>query len=114
VPCVVADLEVAEALIDTAAEWCVLASGIVRALGYPVAASGPRAHLSTRLGSFAGTLERIPVRFPAAEGEDLAIEATWFVSEDWPGPVVLGWSGCLERLRFGLDPVEEVFYFRAP
>jgi hypothetical protein len=41
------------------------------------------------------------------------IEATWFISPDWPGPLVLGWKGCLERLRFALDPTpeEEWFYF---
>jgi hypothetical protein len=30
---------------------------------------------------------------------------------EWPGPMVLGWKGCLERIRFGFDPNVESFYF---
>jgi len=51
------------------------------------------------------------MRFRATEGQPLLVEATWFVSPDWPGPLVLGWKGCLERFRFALDPNEERFYF---
>ena len=39
------------------------------------------------------------------------MDATWFVAPDWPGPSVIGWRGCLERMRFALDPGEEAFYF---
>ena len=56
-------------------------------------------------------MERIPVRFAAEEGNSLEVEATWFLSEDWIGPPVIGWKGCLERIRFALDPAEEPFYF---
>jgi hypothetical protein len=24
---------------------------------------------------------------------------------------VLGWKGCLERIRWAIDPAEEIFYF---
>ena len=41
----------------------------------------------------------------------MRVAGTWFVSEDWPGPNVLGWKGCLERMRFALDPSDESFYF---
>jgi hypothetical protein len=69
--------------------------------------------LLTRFGTFAGDLERIPLHLPAEEGELLTVDATWFVCEDWPGPTVLGWKGCLERIRFAFDPSEETFYFGA-
>ncbi len=26
-------------------------------------------------------------------------------------PSILGWHGCLDRLRFGVDPVTDTFYF---
>ena len=45
------------------------------------------------------------------EGRDLALEATFFVPADWRGSVVLGWRGCLERFRFGVDPFKNRFYF---
>jgi hypothetical protein len=107
----VADLPPELGMLDTAAEWCVLPLNLGKSLGYPVAAAGLPMLLSTRLGTFRGTLERIPIRYLATVGEDLAVVATWFVSEDWPGPLVIGWSGCLERLRFALDPSDETFYF---
>jgi hypothetical protein len=43
------------------------------------------------------------------------MESTVFVSEDWPGPIVLGFRGFLEKLRIALDPgvrhSEQLFYF---
>ena len=59
----------------------------------------------------AGRLIRLPLHIGALEGRDLALEATFFVSADWRGPVVLGWTGCLERFRFGVDPFKNRFYF---
>ena len=96
-------------MLDTAAEWCVLPADLIASLGLD-GATGYPVRLETRLGVFSGNLERIPMRFRATEGQPLLVEATWFVSPDWPGPLVLGWKGCLERFRFALDPNEERFY----
>jgi hypothetical protein len=60
---------------------------------------------------FTGQLARIPVTLFASEGESLTVEATWLICPDWPGPVVIGWKGCLERLRFAIEPGEEGIYF---
>ena len=49
--------------------------------------------------------------FAASEGQPLTIQATCFVSTEWPGPMVIGWKGCLERMRFGFDTTAELFYF---
>lgn len=67
--------------------------------------------LSTRFGIISGWTERIPLLLPAEAGDDAEIDATWFISEDWLGPLVIGWKGCLERIRFALDPAEDSFYF---
>jgi hypothetical protein len=99
------------ALLDTAAPWCVLRADLAEALGYDAAPDPDLPRLSTRFGLLPGRLERLPVVFVAEEGEDVEVEATWFISSDWPGPVVIGWKGCLERLRLALDPSEEAFYF---
>jgi len=97
------------ALLDTASEWCVLPAAIVQTMGYD---GEPYAiHLHSRLGTFAGRLERASVRLPALAGDTVEVEATWFVSNEWPGPMVIGWKGCLERLRFALDPSEDALYF---
>lgn len=58
----------------------------------------------------------IPVSFPAEEGATLELpNASWFVPDTWVGPLVVGWSGCLEAFRFAFDPTEgnEYFYFDA-
>jgi hypothetical protein len=99
------------ALLDTGAEWCVLRPDIATALGYDFTPDPVVPPLETRFGKLYGRLERIPIIFEAEEGEDLEVPATWFISEDWPGSVVIGWKGCLERMRFALDPSEDGFYF---
>jgi hypothetical protein len=109
-PCVVSDGAL-DALLDTASQWCVLPTWVASGLGYDLEPASPEAFLSTRFGELRGRLERIPVRFAAEEGEPIEVDATWFLSEDWIGPPVIGWKGCLERIRFALDPGEVQFYF---
>ncbi len=99
------------ALLDTASSWCVLHRETIEALGCEAIPGEPLVRLSTRLGSFSGWLDRYTLCFKADRGESLQIDATWFVCVDWPGPMVIGWKGGLERLRFGLDPATERFYF---
>jgi hypothetical protein len=67
--------------------------------------------LHSRFGRLSGQMERLQLRLLAEEGSDLEIEATWFISEDWPGPIVIGWKGGLERFRFSLNPADNAFCF---
>jgi hypothetical protein len=98
------------ALLDTASHWCVLPPATAITLECDLDAPGDT-HLLTRFGRLTGQLVRLPTVLVAEEGENVEIEATWFISGDWPGPMVLGWKGCLERVRFGFDPGSETFYF---
>ncbi len=98
------------ALLDTASQWCILTPTVSLALGCDLDAIGDT-HLHTRFGRLTGQLMRFPIFFVAEEGETVEVQATWFVSGDWPGPIIIGWKGCLERIRCGLDPSEEAFYF---
>lgn len=66
--------------------------------------------LHSRFGLLTGRLERLPLTLPAQHGADLTVDATWFVSPEWPGPRVLGWRGCMERFCFGFDPAGEWFH----
>jgi hypothetical protein len=45
--------------------------------------------------------------------DELTLDASWFITDNWFGPIVIGWSGCLEGFRFALDPTpgHEHFYF---
>lgn len=101
------------ALLDTAADWCVLPPEVADELGFELEPDPAVPPYSTRQGLVYGRLERMPVTLLAAEGDPLEVDATWFVSAAWSGPVVLGWKGCLERLRLALDPTpgEEFIYF---
>jgi len=108
--CFVGDRPV-EAMLDTGSQWCILPVEFATDLGYGAHDEESDTRLHTRFGTITGRLVRIPLRFRAEEGRQVTVEATWFISEGWPGPPVLGWKGCLERIRFALDPGEESFYF---
>jgi hypothetical protein len=103
------------ALLDTAADWCVLPPEVATALGFDLEPDPALPPYSTRHGLLFGRQERFPLTLLPAEGDPLEVETTWFISPDWPGPIVLGWKGCLERLRIALDPTpgHEWFYFGA-
>jgi hypothetical protein len=98
-------------LLDTGSQWCVLPPDLVAELGEEIDLVPAGPPLLTRFGALTGSIGRVTIHLDAAEGESIAIDATCFVSEDWPGFLVIGWKGCLERMRFGLDPGEDAFYF---
>ncbi len=64
-----------------------------------------------------GRLYRLNVTMLADEGEDVPFQATAFVLEhqeedQWGDlPSILGFHGCLERIRMAIDPVTDTFYF---
>lgn len=64
------------ALLDTAAEWCVLSQDAAAALGFEPDPDDPLLRLESRLGVFSGCLARLPLSLLAEEGEPLTIEAT--------------------------------------
>jgi hypothetical protein len=99
------------AMVDTAAPWCIFAAQIGRSLRhefYPVADG---VLLTTRLGTYRGNLYLVPLIVPALDGESLALDATVFLSPDWPGGNFLGYEGLLQRIRFAVDPEANLFYF---
>ena len=98
------------AQLDTGAAWSVLNAEIAQALGL-VGGDGEELKLKTRLGDFDGRLEEATLTIVAEDGESLDVDARVFVSQDWPGQTFLGYMGLLERIRFGLDPQKNDFYF---
>jgi hypothetical protein len=98
------------AQVDTGSAWPVLNCDVARGLGV-LDGDGDPAAMSTRLGRFAGRLERLRVSLLADEGESVEFEATFFVSRDWLGPTFLGYSGFLDRIRTAIDPSSNSFFF---
>ncbi len=82
------------ALLDTASHWCILPRRVAELLEIATGEDDPASRLETRFGRFDGRLVRLPLEFPAAEGQPLSLQATWFVCPDWPGPMAGAlWAG---------------------
>jgi hypothetical protein len=104
------------ALFDTGAEWSVLPTAVAQAIEFGPDYDEPVEELSARGHRLTGRRVIIPVSFPAEEGYTLDLpNASWFVPDAWTGPLIIGWSGCLEAFRFAFDPTpdHEYLYFDA-
>jgi hypothetical protein len=104
------------AFIDTGGVYLFCPTEIADQLNLDPSQGIPVPDLRWRGVRFSGSLYRLPLTLLANEGESLIIEATAFVphtdterSVDFP--CILGMSGCLERLRFAVDPASDTFYF---
>jgi hypothetical protein len=101
--------EEAVALLDTGAEWSVLGGSTAELVQDDLEDLDQPLDLSSRFGRFTGSLYRLDVIFAADPGlgHELRINATVLVVASWPGPIVLGYRGLLERARLALDPSAE-------
>ncbi|MBW2060560.1 MAG: hypothetical protein JRI95_03235 [Deltaproteobacteria bacterium] len=94
------------ALLDTGAEWSVIGGEIAELLEDQLGSAVGSLEMTTRHGLLKGDLYTLNISLLAKPdwGCDLEVEGRVFISHEWPGPVVLGYCGFLEQLRFGLDP----------
>lgn len=94
------------ALFDTGAVWTLIGGDTAEILEDEFYDEGESISIYTRLGIMQTTLWRLPVHLVADQGcgTDITIESTIAVAPDWTGPVVLGYRGFLERIRFALEP----------
>ncbi len=98
-------------VVDTGAPWCIFEPIVATVLARTFVPLQGQLSLSTRLGLIHGALFRVAITIPADEGKSLDVEATAFVSPDWPGPNFIGYQGLLQRIRFAVDPETNLFYF---
>jgi hypothetical protein len=106
------------AVVDTGGAYLILDPEFGERLGLGWGSAIHRDRLIIRGIICRGTTHRLPLTLLASVGEPLTFEATAFVpeldhGEIWPLPSYLGWQGCLDRIRFAIDPVDEVVYFGA-
>lgn len=106
----------AMAIVDTGAPWVVCSHELAAQIGLTANPNDIQASLRIRGAKYDGHLVRFELTIPATEGEDLVVQATAFVpdlssGESWNNPDFLGLAGCLERLRFAVDPGSHLFYF---
>lgn len=98
------------AQLDTGAAWSILEREVAESLSL-LNGQGPHAKLHTRYGPIDGRLERTRIDIIAEQGDSLSIDATVFISPQWPGGSFLGFGGLLERVRFAIDPTDNSFHF---
>lgn len=109
---------VTQAMVDTGGLYLVCHPGLATQLylNPAEAISGPRV-LLFRGVLVQGRLYRLTLTLLAQAGDDLTVQATAFVpepqeEESWGDlPSILGFYGCLERVRFAVDPRTETFFF---
>jgi hypothetical protein len=110
-------LEPLPVIVDTAAPWCVFDPREFHTVADqtdPIRAT--EKPLNIRGMSCTGWLYRISIRLPAVLGESLDVDATVFVpnmsaGEEWFYPNFIGLDGFLNRIRFAIDPVSNLFFF---
>jgi hypothetical protein len=106
-----------EAVVDTGAPYVICTPDVARQLLPGLGGLIDRKSLLIRGSWVTGGLTRLPVGFIAARGENTYVDATVFVPdpdwEEWWGelPSFIGLGGCLERIRFAIDPGQDMFYF---
>lgn len=107
----------APAILDTGAPYVVCAPTLARQLNLAPSTSLGKIRLLIRGVWISGRLYRLSMTFPARLGNDLQVDATIFVpdrrwEESWGDlPSFIGLGGCLERMRFAIDPGSDTFYF---
>lgn len=106
------------AFLDTGGVYLLCAPELALRLDLDPQDGIPTPPLQLGRGRFDGALHRVRLTFIATDGEDLCIESTVFVphlksEQAWSEnfPCILGMQGCLERLRFAVDPSDDTFYF---
>mgnify|MGYP000445097515 CR=1 FL=1 len=108
-----------EAVLDTGAPYVVCTPWLARALGFVPSAALERTRILIRGHWTSGEIHRVTLTFPGERGEKLILDATAFVPdaasdpEEQPFPSFIGLAGCLERMRFAIDPLDDMFYFGA-
>jgi hypothetical protein len=107
-----------EAIIDTGAPYLICSPSLSKLFTPDPAKLMYAKKLLIRGVWVAGTIYRINLSLLPDEGEALMIEAPAFIpdpdqefTEGFLPRSFLGMFGCLEMIRFALDPLTETFYY---
>lgn len=97
------------AMVDTGAPYCIFEPELLAESGYSFDRD-TAIPLSTRFGPIRGSIHRVPLTLVANEGETLELDSTVFLPQSWKGNFI-GFMGCLQRIRFAVDPNSNTFHF---
>ena len=104
------------AVVDTGGIYLILAPDIAIELHLNPDGAIGQDSVKIRGWEYSGNLYRVYLDIPAEEGESLQQDVATLVpnatAEEWGElPTYLGLTGCLEYLRFAVDPIACQFYF---
>lgn len=105
------------AIVDTGAPYAICSPLIAQLIDLEPSAALREMTIQVRGMQVRGNLYRLTLSFPADEGETLIVDSTAFVPDPqsslaWGNfPSFIGLTGCLERMRFAVDPTSENFFF---
>ena len=105
-----------QAAVDTGGVYFICDPELLGLLGLPSSPSLGRETVRIRGVDYKGHLHRLSIALQAVDGKGLQLKVTAFVphldpDQEWMLPNFLGLQGCLEFLRFAVDPAENMFYF---
>lgn len=107
-----------EAMIDTGGIYLICNPEIARRLELDPKDRLENEEVWIRGERVRGTLHRCFLTLLAEKGCNVQLEATVFAPQSesqmlWDLPPIMGFQGCLERMRFAVDPTpgRETFYF---
>ena len=104
------------AYVDTGAFYLLCHPDVAEILGLDSGDALEVSEIKIRGCTVAGEIHRLELGLRAETGQGLRIDATAFLPLDrdwweWGNCAVLGLCGCLDRMRFAVDPTGDVFYF---
>lgn len=108
-----------QGIVDTGSPYVVCPPHLSDIIGFDPADAIESIPYRVRGNLMWGSLYRVDVLFLADQGDDVRVDATVFVPDaEWQDawgefPGFIGLTGCLERLRFAVDPENNRFYFGA-
>lgn len=105
-----------QAMLDTGGVYLICDPQIADVLDLDPSAGLETDPVRIRGITVAGILHRLSLTLLDDGGHSLEQEVTVFVPnlppyEVWDLPSIMGWMGCLERLRFAIDPATDMFHF---
>jgi hypothetical protein len=104
------------AIIDTGAAYVIFSPELAEEAGVDPASALIEAVLLIRGMRIKGNLHRVTLELLAVVGNNLALEVTAFIPDSTQNfgqthPSFLGLFGCLESIRFAVDPHRQMFFF---
>lgn len=99
------------ALFDTGAEITIMSREWAKDFDLIPFVEAPTVPMNSRHGVHLGFSIQVDFTLSEQKGKPLSWSGPAWVSEEWPGPTIIGWRGALEQLRFHLDSANNVAHF---